>query len=868
MRLDGDGRWDRGSASGVGLPAGGCLARDKGEVALLLMVPTHASKLASHGDKTSPSHHVVLSPPLKHVSRRSFTGTLFFPRSPRQIPVPRRGPLRQCRDIRLPQSKSIPDPPANPGGCSAPATQILWPCSSSSRAHQACICALSFLAFLAHARSDAHFRSGEKGTVSDHFNVRPSLTLGHVGQIRKGTPGARLPHEPWDMDLSAEFDFPTRNAPPTSPDNQSPCPPTQPETTPQADPVSLQTTGNSGTCLASREIAAMSLPDETSSSRSLSADDADMDSLPSLSYTTSEPSSSALSRSSSSACLQGPMDVISSSDSHDQPPASVHVDNDIIQDDDPLSYHSDFDYYTRSFSDPSDSESDEPTPGGKHSPDVGITPYSSVYDPIVDFEPGSSTDTMRRVSVPRERTQTTHVIGSPILELPQDGDRRRGQPSQPERQRAREDEDRGREASRHNGGHSSAQFSGAYGGGAAGDDNNGNKARPGKLRSPASSTPDYTSSSDDDVDGLTVYYSLDGMSNGPASCAHSRTHSKTGGGSDDDVPLAQRVPTALSAQKSIRKQLRDERQQRKLERAKSSRRAAEPPLPFHPTEHLRAPAAPSRFRKRSVSAAPAPVSGPRTAPIEPFPAEDLTRKLMNIQTSSRTPPATAPLTYDGSVPTNPRVPGHSGGVSRSPSRGKYADQITYLQQKTPRVPETSSQDRPLRSTRSFHRSDGRHSETQRPPINQTSVPRLGRSATAAAHTRRDAPSAGHEQHPKSGRVSEDGRKPSATLPRPSMDKESDVAQRAVQRPPVPPLPISDSTPPQHMSRVSIVQQRIFIGDMQRFNMVEITPATNAGDVIATVARQGKLDRPESWMVFEMAQDYGMGRSRICSSRGN
>ncbi|KAI9573559.1 hypothetical protein HD554DRAFT_2013390 [Boletus coccyginus] len=352
------------------------------------------------------------------------------------------------------------------------------------------------------------------------------------------------------------------------------------------------------------------------------------------------------------------------------------------------------------------------------------------------------------------------------------------------------------------------------------------------------------------------------MSNGPASRAHSRTHSKTGGGSDDDVPLAQRVPTALSAQKSIRKQLRDERQQRKLERAKSSRRAAEPPLPFHPTEHLRAPAAPSRFRKRSVSAAPAPVSGPRTAPIESFPAEDLTRKLMNLQTSSRTPPATAPLTYDGSVPTNPRVPGHSGGVSRSPSRGKYTDQTTYLQQKTPRVPEPSSQDRPLRSTRSFHRPDGRYSETQRQPINQTSVPRLGRSATAAgrtAHTRRDAPSAGHEQHPKSGRVSEDGRKPSATLPRPSMDKESDVAQRAVQRPPVPPLPISDSTPPQHMSRVSIVQQRIFIGDMQRFNMVEITPATNAGDIIDTVARQGKLDRPESWMVFEMAQDYGMER---------
>ena len=670
------------------------------------------------------------------------------------------------------------------------------------------------------------------------------------------------------MDLSAEFGFLTRNAPSTSPDSQSPYSPPQHETTPQADPISLHTTDISGTCLASREFAADSLPDETSSSRSLSGDDADLDSLPSLSYTTSEPSSSALSRSSSSACLPGSMDVISSSDSHNQLPASIHVDNDIIEDDDPLSYHSDFDYYTQSFSDPSDSESDEPTTAGKHSPDVGITPYSSVYDPVLVFEPASSPDTMRRVSVPRERTQSTNAIGPPILELPQDGAGCRGQPTQPERQHGREDESRRREASARNGGHSGGQSSGAYGGGAGGGDNNGDKARPVKLRSPVSSSPDYTSSSDDDVDGITVYYSLDGMSNDPASRAHSRTHSKTGGGSDDDVPLAQRVPTALSAQKSIRKQLHDERQQRKLERAKTSRRAAQPPLPSHQTEHLRAPA-PSRFRKRSVSAAPAPVLDPRTAPIEPFPAEDLTRKLMNLKTSSRIPPATAPLTYDGSVPTKPRAPSYSGGVSRSPSRVRHTDQTSYLQQKTPRVPETSSQDRPLRSTRSFHRPDGRYSEVQRPPIDQTSVPRLERSATAAGRTTRagrGAPSAGYEQHAKSGRVSEDGRKPSASLPRPSMDKESDVAQRAVQRPPVPPLPIPDSTPPQHMSRVPVVQQRIFVGDMQRFNMVEITPATNAGDVIDTVVRQGKLDTPESWMVFEMAQDYGMGRSRICSSR--
>ena len=672
------------------------------------------------------------------------------------------------------------------------------------------------------------------------------------------------------MDLNAEFDLLTRNIPSTRPpdDQQQPLQ----ETTLQA----LQTTGDSGTCLVPREIAASSLADETSSSssRSLSGDDADMDSIPSLSYTTSDPSSSILSRSpsvASSASLQGPMDVNSSTHSHNQPSTSLHVDHDITEEDDPLSYHSDFDYYTQSFSDLSDSESDDPTTGDKarHPLDVGITPHSSVYDPV-DLEPGSSTDTMRRVSAPRETTRTdTRVIGSPSREPPQNGHGWRGQPTQLERQRGHENGGRGREASR---GYSGGQSSATYSGGAGGDND---KARRAKPRSSDSSTSDYTSSSDDDADGITVYYSLDGMSNSPPSRPHSRTrsrHSKTGGGSDDDVPLAQRVPTALSAQKSIRRQLHDERQQRKLERAKSSRRAAEPPLPSHPTEPLHSPAAPTRFRKRSMSVAPVPVSGSRIAPIEAFPTEDLTRKLMNLQASSRTPPATAPLTYDGSVPTHSssRVPGYSGGVSRSSSQGRYKDQTTYLQQKIPRVPETSSQDKPLKSTRSFHRPDGRHSETQRSPTDQTSAPRLGRSITAAASGRtaragRDAASVGYEHHAKSGRVSEDGRRPSASLPRPSIDRESEATLRAVQRPPVPPLPISDSTPPQHMSRGPLVQQRIFIGDMQRFNTVEISPATNAGDVINTVARQGMLDKSEPWMVFEMAQDYGMGRSFSFSS---
>ncbi|KAF8133827.1 hypothetical protein EV363DRAFT_1090836, partial [Boletus edulis] len=477
------------------------------------------------------------------------------------------------------------------------------------------------------------------------FAPRPSLPSLHKlaqmnvslpggkGKVRKGTPGAHLPHEPWDMDLNAEFHLLTRNIPSKPPRN--PSPPPQETAPPNSD---SQT--DSGTCFASREIAASS-----PCSRSLSGDDADMDSLPSLSYTPSEPSSSALSRSSSvasSVCLQRTLDVNSPMDSHD-PSTSLHVDHD--DEDDPLSYHSDFDYYyTQSFSDQSDPESDLDTSTarkpGLHSP----PPYSPLYDPRVDFEHGSSPDTMRR--------------------SPRDGDGWRGQPSVPERQRGRTDDGR-QETSRRNGASSAA-----YNGGARGNDNDRDRAHRGKP-SQLSSSPDYSSSSDDDADGHSAYYSLDGVSNDPSSRPHSRTrsrHSKAAGGSDDDVPLAQRVPTALSAQKSIRKQLHDERQRRRLERAKSSRRAVESSLPPRPTEPLSpSSAAPTRLRKRSMSAAPAPF---RAAPIEPFPVEDLTRKLLNLQTTSRTPPSTAPLTYDSSAPTNAshRGPGYSGGLSRSSSR--------------------------------------------------------------------------------------------------------------------------------------------------------------------------------------------------------
>jgi len=58
------------------------------------------------------------------------------------------------------------------------------------------------------------------------------------------------------------------------------------------------------------------------------------------------------------------------------------------------------------------------------------------------------------------------------------------------------------------------------------------------------------------------------------------------------------------------------------------------------------------------------------------------------------------------------------------------------------------------------------------------------------------------------------------------------------------------------------QQRVFIGNMQRFCLVEIGSATSAGEVLQIVDGQGALDHGAGsggWMVWEVSQDFGMER---------
>jgi hypothetical protein len=96
--------------------------------------------------------------------------------------------------------------------------------------------------------------------------------------------------------------------------------------------------------------------------------------------------------------------------------------------------------------------------------------------------------------------------------------------------------------------------------------------------------------------------------------------------------------------------------------------------------------------------------------------------------------------------------------------------------------------------------------------------------------------------------------------RPSLEVER-PSRPITQRPSVPALPLVEASISAAVGRGTLIQQRVFIGDMQRFNMVEIGPSTNAGDIMEMVEAQGSLKGRAGngdWMVWEIAQDFGMG----------
>ncbi|KAG1792961.1 uncharacterized protein HD556DRAFT_1377027 [Suillus plorans] len=715
------------------------------------------------------------------------------------------------------------------------------------------------------------------------------MNIGIPRKPRKGTPGARLPHEPWNMEPTPHLGATSASSaePLTGPSKRQRAA-TVPQTpapldTRQDFTLSLEGTASPASSSTSEKI--VTDPGDSESSfhstngrpASVHLDDADIDSLPSLSFTGSEPqaSSSSLSRSSSTSSLPwstSATDQNSICVSHAQgSEMSFAHEVDGIDEDHPLSYHSDFDYYTQVHSDHSESEWDlsSKVTSATPYPEVTPTPYTSFYSPE------TSSDTQSFHAMPGilhdqpQNKKKSHPL--PRLEdAPRDGDstpEQRGPPPG----RDRDEDRRGRKyGGREEGGHSGNHGSGGYGHEGGGDGGDGGR-RP-STRSPAWSDSDYSSSSDEGDNG-TVYYSVDGHSSRPPSRTRS-IHSRMVSCSDDDVPLAQSMPTALTAQKSIRRQLRDERHQRKMQRAKGTRAvmpSERPPVPALPPTVIH-----GRQRSASVTPSLAPSRGERIrgkpAPLEPFPVDDLAMKLANLQMA--TAPSTAPPSYNGiaSASLSTRIPISGSGSGPRIHGPQAVDEIAFLQHVPAHTTDKLPQDRQLRSTRSFHRPEGRTVDTAQPHLESSLSQRLGRRPTATSRrpedplvrrgksvTRpsRDGFEIRNASDPllRSARPSEDIRRPIPTVPRVSVDQ--DVEQRVLQRPPVEPIHLRSQPVP--VPKVQVTQQRVFIGDMQRFNTVEITPNTNAGDVVALIANQGSLDDTAVWMLFELANDFGMER---------
>jgi hypothetical protein len=244
---------------------------------------------------------------------------------------------------------------------------------------------------------------------------------------------------------------------------------------------------------------------------------------------------------------------------------------------------------------------------------------------------------------------------------------------------------------------------------------------------------------------------------------------------DDDIPLAKSIPSALTAQKSIRHQVRQEREKRRQEKA------------------LRRQAESTRTRLMTLRPTVAPPSTSSSSQT------NMHHHHLEQQQQFR------------------RSRNHSL-TSRSLSRSRNSLERTPPMPISELVPPI-----PISATR----------------MNPDDHLKLFKSHHYAASLSRAGPI----------RISVDADKPiRATSQRHRRVPTSTSS-------PVNPSPVNTSKPE------LVVQQRVFISNMQRFNMVEIGESTTAGDVIEMIKADGALKDfagSGGWMVFEVAQDFGMG----------
>lgn len=370
----------------------------------------------------------------------------------------------------------------------------------------------------------------------------------------------------------------------------------------------------------------------------------------------------------------------------------------------------------------------------------------------------------------------------------------------------------------------------------------------------------------------------------------------------DDVPLGQR-PNALSAQKSLRTKIKDERRTRK----ETLKQAARSLLPGS--------SAPSKPTK-----APAPVK---------LSADDLTARLLHLRANADSLPTSptgrtafptlqtkSPAGFPGdSSPHLQRSPVYEtfptahqapSGLSSPPSRTEMVSAPAPVQPSSFAFPSRNAMPTsppPMRRHATESRAHGYRApstpDTARPRFPERSMtsfdsPRGNGPSGSASGSRpsREAPRKSHDSsmHAPPPRTRADTliqklgspsnyvakvRQRANSLHQPS-SSSSARAQAQASAPALPPLPQPAAAAAHPKASLdygsgmghqghpeTMMQQRMFIGNMQRFSVVEIGARTNAREVLADIVAKGDLSpeevRSADWMLFEVANDFGMER---------
>ncbi len=341
--------------------------------------------------------------------------------------------------------------------------------------------------------------------------------------------------------------------------------------------------------------------------------------------------------------------------------------------------------------------------------------------------------------------------------------------------------------------------------------------------------------------------------------------------SDDNIPLAQRIPSALTAQKTIRRQVKEEREARKAEK---ERRQRERQMTLRPAGAGIGPADILREAALSKSGAYSAYTGTAASPVsrpgpqrqrtivgrpsapdssQAFNPEDLTKKLQTVKMMDENSSMTMQH-----APLKLQIP-HRNGTIRQPESHLHPPHnhsrsaIEPLLSAPPLLgisPKRGTQDQLRTRKRSISVAQGDGERSRRE--HEDNIPPLPTGVTGPTSVidrRERGRKAFVKQRPDfnplasmSTRVSAEGERHRERSIHTSITATSSASFDAI----------------------TTHKQRIFIYSLQHHHMADIGMAMNTGELIASWEAEGILGGWAGlggWMIWEVAQDFGMGEQR-------